>query len=86
MSDNLTAVIIVAIVILGPVWLTFQFVGKGRAARQLNAQDAAAFEQLSQTAARMEQRIATLERILDAEVPAWRSNPANFYRQAGQTQ
>jgi phage shock protein B len=39
----------------------------------LNDQDAASIGQLTETAARMEARMATLERILDAEVPAWRS-------------
>jgi phage shock protein B len=76
MSDNLTAIIIVFMCVLGPVWITFHYVGKGRTARQLNAQDAAAFEQLAQTAARMESRMATLERILDSEVPGWRNNAA----------
>jgi phage shock protein B len=72
MSDNLTAVLIVAISVLGPVWIVFHFIGKGKAARQLNARDAAAFDQLAATAARMEGRMAILERILDAEVPDWR--------------
>jgi len=79
MSDNLTAVLIVLITVLGPVWLTFQFVGKRSAARQLNAQDAAILDQVSQNMARMESRIATLEQILDGEVPGWR----NSYRKAG---
>jgi len=83
MSDNLTAVLIVLITVLGPVWITFHFVGKSRAARQLNERDAFALEQVSQNMARMEARIDTLERILDSEVPGWRGNPANFYRQAG---
>jgi phage shock protein B len=45
-----------------------------RATRFLNAKDAEAFEHLSETAARMEQRMNNLERILDAEVPNWRRN------------
>lgn len=72
MSDNLTAVIIVMVVILGPVWITFHYGTKRKAVQQMNAQDAAAFAQLTQTASRMEQRIATLERILDTEAPNWR--------------
>jgi len=74
MSDNLTAVLIVLIVILGPIWVTFHYVSKGRAGRQLNAADAAALDQMTATAQRLEQRVATLERILDAETPAWRGN------------
>jgi phage shock protein B len=74
MSDNLCAVLIVAISVLGPIWLTFQFVSRGRANRQLNANDTALLNQMAGTAQRLEQRVATLERILDSEVPAWRNN------------
>jgi phage shock protein B len=74
MSDNLTAVLIVLIVILGPIWVTFHYVNKGRAGRSLNAADAALLDQMTATAQRLEQRVATLERILDTETPAWRGN------------
>jgi phage shock protein B len=72
MMDDLTAIIIVSIVILGPIWLTFQFLARGRQTRGLNAQDEATITQLTATAARMEERMHVLEQILDAEVPAWR--------------
>jgi len=72
MSDNLTAVLIVFIVILGPIFVVFHYRHKSQAGRQLSAKDAEAFDLLSQTAARMENRIAVLERILDAEAPGWR--------------
>jgi len=84
MMDDLTAIIIVGMVILGPIWLTFQFLARSRRAGALSAQDAATIEQLTQTAIRMESRMVALERILDAEVPAWRSNYGDgFGRQAG---
>jgi len=72
MSDNLTSIFLAFFVVCAPVWIVLHYLSKMRGSRQLNAQDAAAFEQLSQTAARMEQRMATLERILDSEVPNWR--------------
>jgi phage shock protein B len=74
MSDNLTALLGCFIVICVPVWLGLHYTSKARTTRHLNAQDAEAFENLSQTAARMEQRMIKLERILDAEVPNWRQN------------
>jgi phage shock protein B len=74
MSDNLTALLFCIIVVCVPTWLAFQYAIKTRATRYLNAKDAEAFEDLSQTAARMEQRMSNLERILDAEVPNWRRN------------
>jgi phage shock protein B len=63
--------IFLAIVIV-PLWLILHYVAKLRASRQLNTRDAPAFEDLNRIAVRMEQRIATLERILDAESPNWR--------------
>jgi phage shock protein B len=83
MSDNLTAVIIVAIVFLGPSWIFYQFMSRGRNARQRSAQEAADYANMAEIAQRLEQRVATLEQILDAEVPSWRSGPANFARQTG---
>lgn len=74
MSDNLTAILICFIVICVPLWLALHYFSKTRATRHLNAQDAEAFETLSQTASRMEQRMLNLERLLDAEIPNWRQN------------
>jgi len=74
MSDNLTALLVCFLVVCVPVWLGLHYTSKMRATRYLNAKDAEAFDNLSQTAARMEQRMNNLERILDAEVPNWRRN------------
>jgi len=74
MDDNLTAVLIVLISVLGPIWIVFHYRAKGQKASMLSASDAAVVEGLNQTAARLEQRVTALERILDAEVPAWRGS------------
>jgi len=74
MSDNLTAIILAALVVLGPTWITFHYVYKFRSAKNLTARDVAAFDALSQTAARMEARMAMLEQILDDQAPGWRAD------------
>jgi len=74
MSDNITAIFIAFVVVCVPVWIVLHYVSKMRGGRQLDAQDARALEELNRTAARMEQRMAMLERILDAEVPNWRQS------------
>jgi phage shock protein B len=76
MSDNVTSIFLAFFVVCLPVWICLHYIAKMRGSRQLNAQDASAFEALSQTAARMESRILQLERILDAEVPGWRQTSA----------
>jgi phage shock protein B len=73
MDDNLTAVLIVLISVLGPIWIVFHYRAKGQKAGMLSASDAAVVDGLNQTAVRLEQRVAALERILDVEVPAWRA-------------
>jgi phage shock protein B len=74
MDDNLTAVLIVLISVLGPIWIVFHYRAKANRGAQLSAGETALVENLGQTAQRLEQRVATLERILDAEVPAWRGS------------
>jgi len=74
MSDNLTAIIIVALSVLGPTWIVFHYIHKFKVGRQMNDRDVAAFDALSQTAARMEARMAMLEQILDDQAPGWRAD------------
>jgi len=76
MSDNLTAVLIVFLTVVAPILIVFHYRARRRAGEQPTPEDLAAYDQLSQIAARMEARIATLERILDAEAPGWRQ-PVN---------
>jgi phage shock protein B len=76
------ALLISAAIILGPFWLTYRFVIQWRSFGKLNADEAHSVTQLNVALARMESRIATLEHILDAEVPAWRSRD-EFFRRAG---
>ncbi len=84
MSDNLTSVLLALIVIVGPTWIVFHYATKARAGRRLSADDAALLDQMSATAQRLEQRVATLERILDTETPAWRGNfEGGHYGQTG---
>jgi phage shock protein B len=81
MDDNLTGIIIALGCTLGPIWLVMHYKYKNRMAGGLTSNDAAMLEQITAVAQRLEQRVATLERILDAEVPAWRGNA---YPNAGQ--
>jgi phage shock protein B len=82
MDDNVTTLLGLIACIMGVICLRYLKL-RSRNAGALTAQERQALEQMSQTAQRLEQRVATLEQILDSEVPSWRSNPANFTRQAG---
>ncbi len=62
------------LLIIFSLWLVLHYVTRWRSerARALSAEDQKMLAELSQSARKMEARIATLETILDAEVPGWR--------------
>lgn len=67
--------VVPAIVIVGfvlPLWLVLHYVTVWRQQKRTSGIDAAALGELETIARRLEDRIATLERVLDAEDPAWR--------------
>ncbi|MGK9167891.1 envelope stress response membrane protein PspB [Inquilinus limosus] len=64
--------VIVFLVIVAPIWLVLHYVTRWRSARTLSREDERMLVDLWESAKRMELRIATLEKILDAEAPQWR--------------
>ncbi len=61
------------IIVLGPMWIVFHYVTQWKKMKVMSADDEMSFGELHQTAERLETRLRTLERILDDEVPDWRS-------------
>lgn len=61
------------VTVVAPVWIISHYVTKWRSNRGLSAQDERTLAELWDGAQRMEQRIQSLEKILDAEAPNWRS-------------
>ena len=64
---------VVALTVVAPLWIIFHYVTKWRSQKTLTAADERTLADLWETASRMEQRIHGLERILDTEVPDWRT-------------
>ncbi len=71
--EFLTAVVVIFMVIVAPIWLIMHYATRNSANRRLNSKDEALMEELHENARKMEERIHTLERILDADSPNWRS-------------
>jgi len=69
----LTALAIVFMVVVLPVWLLLHYLTKMKELRGLSAEDEATLEKLWKSSAAMEERINTLETILDEHHPNWRS-------------
>lgn len=70
--DELVAVAIVAILFVGLPWISLHYVTRWKTAASLTSEDEALLEQLHDTARRLEDRLATIERILIAENPDFR--------------
>jgi phage shock protein B len=58
--------------IVVPLWIIFHYVTKWKMSKGLSAEDEKMLSEVWESTNRMEERITTLERILDIEAPNWR--------------
>jgi len=63
---------ILLITVCAPLWIVFHYVTKMKTAKGLSVEDEKMLSEVWESTNRMEQRIMTLERILDIESPNWR--------------
>jgi phage shock protein B len=55
-----------------PIWIVFHYITKMKTAKGLTPEDEKMLSEVWESTNRMEDRIKTLERILDIEAPTWR--------------
>lgn len=67
------AIPILLTVVVAPLWLIFHYVTKWKQMKGITPEDEASLGDLRTAADRLEDRIRTMERIMDDEVPDWRS-------------
>jgi phage shock protein B len=72
MIEFLQVPLVIFLVIVAPVWIISHYVTRWRTAKTLSAEDEKMLAELWELAPKLETRINTLERILDADVPDWR--------------
>ena len=60
-------------VIVAPIWLVLHYRSKKQVSQGLSQEEYIQLSELSEVADNMADRIQTLEAILDAETPNWRS-------------
>lgn len=65
--------VVIFLVIVAPIWLILHYATRNSASRRISSKDEALLEDLHESARKMEDRIHTLERILDADHPEWRN-------------
>ena len=64
--------LIVFLVIVAPIWIIAHYVTRWRQTRMLSSEDEKLLAELWNSVDKMESRINSLERFLDAEVADWR--------------
>jgi phage shock protein B len=68
--------LILLLAVVAPIWIIAHYVTRWRSAKTLTGEDEKLLQELWESASRMESRIRTLEKILDAEAPHWRDGVA----------
>ena len=63
---------ILLITVCLPLWIIFHYVTKMKTSKGLSPEDEKMLSEVWDSANKMEDRINTLERILDIEAPDWR--------------
>ena len=63
---------ILLITVCFPLWIVFHYVTKMKTSKGLSVEDEKMLSEVWESTNRMEERIKTLERILDIEAPNWR--------------
>ena len=59
---------------IGLPWVVFHYVTKWKTAATLTREDEGLLDELHDLARRLDDRVVTIERIMDAENPTWRAN------------
>ena len=67
------AVVVVGILFIGLPWLIFHYITKWKSQATLTTEDENLLDELHDLARRLDDRLCTIERIMTAENPAWRS-------------
>lgn len=70
---DITAIFAIFCVFIGPLWLILHYSTKRRQAQNLTGEDERMLSDLWQMANKMEDRVKSLERILDTQAPGWRN-------------
>ncbi|MEA3029293.1 MAG: phage shock protein [Sphingomonadales bacterium] len=66
-------VVILGILFIGFPWVLFHYITKWKTAKTLTSEDENLLDELHDLARRLDDRMLTIERIVQAENPNWRS-------------
>jgi phage shock protein B len=72
-EEIIVAPVIIFMIIVAPIWLILHYRSKKQVSQGLSQEEYIQLSELSEVADNMADRIQTLEAILDAETPNWRT-------------
>jgi phage shock protein B len=72
-GEFLIPIFVVAVLFIGLPWIIFHYITKWKTAATLTNEDENLLDELHDVARRLDERMCTIERILQAENPNWRS-------------
>jgi phage shock protein B len=72
-EEVIMAPVIIFMILVAPIWLVLHYRSKKQVNQGLSQEEYIQLAELSKTAEIMADRITTLEAILEAETPGWRS-------------
>lgn len=72
MAEDLIAIPIIFMLVIAPLWLILHYSFRLKSAKALSRADEETLAELWRQSEKLEQRIETLETILDNEAPGWR--------------
>ncbi len=75
MSEYIGIALIVFIAVPAPLFIVLYFITRWKEAREISGGDERMLEDLWALSQRLEQRLESLERIMDNEQPEWRKGP-----------
>jgi phage shock protein B len=73
MDEIFLPIIIVGILFIGLPWIIFHYISKWKTAATLTTEDENLLDELHDLARRLDERMQTIERIIQAENPNWRA-------------
>lgn len=73
MEDVFLPIAIVGIIFIGLPWILLHYVTQWRKAGSLSVEDENLLDELHETARRLDERLATIERIIAADNPDWKT-------------
>lgn len=73
MEDVLVPIVVCGILFIGLPWIIFHYVTKWKTSATLTREDENLLDDLHETARRLDDRLATIERIMTADNPNWKS-------------